>query len=89
MIDAAHAALMTIGEIPPAPNQVGEMLRSKLVRQKIIEQEYADTVDKFYDISKKITHRDIKEISGKQFDILYKEADEFVQRMCLFIEKRK
>jgi predicted nucleotidyltransferase/uncharacterized protein (UPF0332 family) len=89
VIDSAHAALMTIGEIPPAPNQVGSMLNSKLISKKIIESKYGSTVDKFYNLSKKITHREIKDISGKQFDDLSKEASAFVERMRIFIEKRK
>lgn len=89
VIDSAHAALMTIGEIPPAPSHVADMLKEKLVSRKIIEPRYVSTMERFYNLSKRITHRDIKEITGKQFDALCKEAAEFVERMRIFIEKRK
>jgi len=40
----------------------------------------------FYKIMKGITHREIKEISGKEYDAYLKEAEEFVYRMQKFIE---
>ncbi len=41
---------------------------------------------KFYKISKKIVHREIQSIDGKEFDKLLKEANDFVERMHKFIE---
>lgn len=86
VIDSAHAALMKQGEIPPSPEHAAELLEEKLVKKKLLEKKYADTMKKFFDIMKGITHREIKEISGKQFDEYLKEADAFIKRMRIFIE---
>ena len=87
VIDSAHAALMKQGEIPPSPDHVSDLLEEKLVKKKLLEQKYADTMDKFYKLMKGITHREIKEITGKEFDSYLKQADDFVQRMKEIIEK--
>jgi len=86
VIDAAHAALMHEGEIPPSPEHAADMLEEKLVKKKLLEKKYADTMRKFYKIMKAITHRELKEVTGRQFDSLVKEAEEFVERMKKFIE---
>ncbi|MBW2995990.1 hypothetical protein KY332_01685 [Candidatus Woesearchaeota archaeon] len=86
VIDATHAALMHIGEIPPSPQHAGDLLEKKLVKEHKLELKYAKTMDKFYKLMKGITHREIKEIKGPEYERLYKEAEEFVNRMQKFIE---
>jgi len=86
VIDAAHAALMKIGEIPPTPEHVGDMLEKKLVNKKIIQKKYATTMRNFYKIMKMITHREIKEITGKEYDNYYIQAKDFVERMRRFVD---
>ncbi|MEM3374106.1 MAG: nucleotidyltransferase domain-containing protein [Candidatus Woesearchaeota archaeon] len=87
VIDASHAALMKINEIPPTPNHVADMVKEKLVDTSLIEKKYADVVKKFYDLSKKIEYREINEISGKDYDKYYKEAEDYVNRLKKFIEE--
>jgi len=87
VIDSAHAALMHMGEIPPTPEHVDDLLRERLVKKKLLEEKYAETMNKFYKLMKKITHREIREIHGSEYERLLKEADDFVKRMKEFIEK--
>lgn len=86
VIDSAHAALMKGEQIPPSPDHVADMLEQRYVKTKILEKHYVDTMRKFYRLMKMITHRELKEISGQQFDLYYKEAEEFVNRMKKIIE---
>lgn len=86
VIDSAHAALMKQGAVPPSPEHVADLINEKLVETKLLEKKYANTMDKFYKLMKGITHREIKEITGKEFDAYFKEADDFVKRMKLFLE---
>lgn len=88
-VDAAHAALMKIGEVPPTPEHVADLLERKLVAKKHISRKYADIMRKLYIIYKKIVHRDIKEISGKQYDEYKKQAEFFVDGIKKRIEKIK
>ena len=89
VIDAAHAALMEHGEIPPSPGHVADMLYEKLVKNKLLENKYVNTMNQFYDLSRKIIHREIKEIKGKDYDKYLKDAEEFVERIRDLILKKK
>jgi hypothetical protein len=86
VIDAAHAALMKHGEIPPTPEHVADLLETKLVSKRLLEAKYVTIMRNFYKIMKMITHREIQEITGEEFDGYFKEADDFVKRMREFIE---
>ncbi|MEK6916806.1 MAG: nucleotidyltransferase domain-containing protein [Nanoarchaeota archaeon] len=89
VIDASHSALMRINEIPPSPSHVAEMVNDKLVKTGLIEKKYAQTAKRFYDLSKLVEYREIKEISGKEYDIYFKEAEEYINRLKKFIEEYK
>ncbi len=80
-IDSAHAALMKIGEIPPSPDHVADLLDEKLLKKGIIEKKHSDTLRNLYALQKKIIYRETKEISGKDYDLLLKDATEFVAKM--------
>lgn len=87
VIDAAHAVLMKHGEIPPTPEHVADLLEDKLVKKKLLEKKYVATMRNFYKLMKMITHREIKEIKGREYDEYFKAAEEFVNRMREFIEE--
>ncbi|MEK6934537.1 MAG: nucleotidyltransferase domain-containing protein [Nanoarchaeota archaeon] len=88
-IDAAHAALMTAGQIPPSPDHVADLLEKTLVKNKEISPKYADTMRKLYRTFKRITRREISFISGKEYDKLRDETEIFVDEMRKYIEKKK
>ena len=87
VIDAAHAALMRKDVIPPTPEHVADLLERTFVKHKQLEMKYVETMRRFYRLSKMITYREIKEISGPEFERYYHEADEFVRRMKRLIER--
>jgi predicted nucleotidyltransferase len=87
VIDSAHAALMHEGEIPPSPEHVADLLDEKLGKKHLLEKKYIETMRKFYKIMKGITHREIKDVSGREFDAYLREAQQFVDRMQKFIQK--
>ncbi len=85
VIDAAHSALMKHGEIPPSPDHIADLLQEKLVKHKLLEQRYVTIMRNFYRLSKMITHSELTEVKGQEFDGYYKDAEEFVDRMRRFI----
>lgn len=89
VIDSAHAALMSLDEIPPSPDHVADLIEQRMVKPGLIDRKYATTMRNFYKLSKMILHREIKEIEGAEFDGYFKEAYEFVKVMKEFIEKKK
>jgi len=89
VIDAAHAALMRKNILPPTPEHVADLLEKVYVKHKLLEKKYADTMRRFYKLSKLITHREIKQIKGQEYEHYYKEAEAFVRRMKKLVEKGK
>lgn len=89
VIDSAHAALMRKNVIPPTPDHVAEMLERELVKKKELESHYVDTMKRFYKLSKMITHREIQEVKGSEYERYYLEATDFVNRMKKIIERGK
>jgi len=87
VIDAAHAALMRHGEIPPTPEHVADLLEQKLVKKKLLEKKYVAIMRHFYKLMKMITHREIKEITGGEYDKYYIAAEDFVKRMREFVDE--
>ncbi len=87
VIDSAHAALMKLGFIPASPEHVAAMLYEKMINKGLLKPKYGKTMDKFYLLAKKVMHREIKEIKGSSYEELYKEAQEFIDHLKVFIEK--
>ncbi len=79
--DSAHAALMRKEIVPPAPSELADLMQSELVAKKVINKKYVGTMRKFYNLMKLITHREIKTISGPEYDSYFKEAEDFVKAM--------
>lgn len=88
VIDAAHAALMRIGEMPPSPAHVADLLEQKLV-PKGLDRKYVHVMRMFHDQYKKIMYREIKDVSGVEFDKNLKYAEEFVDAVKKFIDAHK
>lgn len=88
VIDASHAALMKVNQIPPSPSHVADMLDEILVAPGLIDKKYSRLMRKFYTLSKMIVHREVKDISGEEFDNYFKEAEDFVEYMRLFVSKK-
>jgi predicted nucleotidyltransferase/uncharacterized protein (UPF0332 family) len=88
VIDSAHAALMSVNEIPPSPAHVADMLDEKLIKKGLLHKKYAYTMRNFYSLGKSIMHGELLQISGDQYDTYYREAFSFVMDMKTFIEKK-
>ncbi|MFP4112360.1 MAG: nucleotidyltransferase domain-containing protein [Candidatus Woesearchaeota archaeon] len=88
VIDSAQAVLMRHGEFPPAPEMLGIVMQDKLLPEKIIKRKHIDTVQEFFTLSKKILHREIKDMPGKQFDEYYHKAYEFINDMKEILSKK-
>jgi uncharacterized protein (UPF0332 family)/predicted nucleotidyltransferase len=85
-IDAAHAALMRVGEIPPTPSHVADMLQQKFVNAGLLEKKYIEIMRNLHKTAKMIAHREIKEVTGDAYSRYLEEADDFVHRMKQIIE---
>jgi predicted nucleotidyltransferase/uncharacterized protein (UPF0332 family) len=87
VIDASHAALMKLNEVPPSPSHVADLLDERMVARGLLDKKYSETMRQFYNLSRIILHGQAIEITGAQFDEYYKQAKAFVDEMQKFIEK--
>lgn len=87
VVDSAHAALMKVGEVPPTPGHIAELIKKKLVKPGYVAQNYVDSMDLFYKLQKKIIHRQTQQITGKQYDDYKKKAEDFVKTMLRVVER--
>ncbi len=87
VIDTAHAALMTEGVIPTAPQHVAELFHEHLVKQRGLSARYSHVVDLFYHLSKKITRRELITIKGTDYEKYKHLAREFVTEVNRHTEK--
>ncbi len=88
VIDAAHAALMKQGVVPPSPRHVGTMIKQKLVNKGLVSKKHANTMDFFYKLMKQIDRREIKFVTGQQYDTYKNQAQEFVDVMRKIVEQK-
>ncbi len=88
VVDSAHAALMKVGEVPPTPGHIAELIEKKLVKPGHVSSKYANMMDTFYKLQKKIIHREIQVLSGKEFDNYKGQAEDFVKVMLKVVEQK-
>jgi len=89
VIDSSHAALMRLGEVPPSPDHVPELIEEKLVKAGLLHKKYPGILHEFVHLSKNIIHRELKELSGEQFAHYLALAEDYVQTMRTIVEKEK
>ncbi|MBS3137325.1 hypothetical protein J4232_02740 [Candidatus Woesearchaeota archaeon] len=84
-IDASHAAVMHLGEIPPSPREISSILQERFVKTGKINKKYPLVMEKMYKLSREILHRERKSVDGKEYQRLAEEVREFVEvlrKMC-------
>ncbi len=86
VIDAAHAALMMHGMIPPSPKDVADALEEKLVKKRILDKKHVKTMRMFYALSKMILHHKIREMDGKTYEKHYADARAFLGAVKKIVE---
>jgi uncharacterized protein (UPF0332 family) len=87
VLDAAHAAVMISGITPPSPQELVEIVRRDFVGRKLVNPRCGEIIRRVYDAAKKIMHREVFEISGREFDNYLKDADFFIKEMDEFVKE--
>ncbi|HME87006.1 MAG TPA: hypothetical protein VKE88_01190, partial [Candidatus Nanoarchaeia archaeon] len=86
-IDAAHAALMRIGETPPTPSHVPDMLQEKFVASGLLEKKYVEIMRNLYKTAKMIAHREIVEVTGEAYSRSLRDTQLFLDAMKKIVEQ--
>ena len=88
VIDAAHASLMYIGEVPPSPAHVADMMEEKIMKPGLMEKKHLHTMRSFYNLGKSIMHGQLHDLTGDQYETYYREAYDFVMAIKKFINNK-
>ncbi|RMD67779.1 nucleotidyltransferase domain-containing protein [Candidatus Pacearchaeota archaeon] len=86
MVDAAQAALMTAGKIPPSPEHLPEMLYQTFVEAGMLKKSYVEQMKEIYALHKAILHKQMNEIKGEVIDRWQKIAEDFLMQMTRIID---
>ncbi|MDO8508072.1 MAG: nucleotidyltransferase domain-containing protein [Nanoarchaeota archaeon] len=87
MIEAAQAALITAGALPPSPEHVPKMLKIEFVDKGMTKIENVRLLRDIYVLHKGITHREIHEIKGEDIDKWQDIAEKFLMEMTKIIDQ--
>ena len=77
-----QAAIMLYGLPPPTPKETPEVLRDIFVkREKMLEDEYVQIIERILKMRKDIEHGDKKTATGKEIDVLVEDSKKYLKRM--------
>lgn len=93
MVDAAQAALITAGKLPPSPEHIPQMLKEVFVDQGLLKADYVRALGDIYNLYKGLAHGEISMVKGvdidKWQDIAQKFLSEMIRIIDSIIEKKK
>ena len=87
--DAAHAAIMKQGITPPSPKHLPDLFDKHLTHTKQFNKTHVKTIKMFVDLYKGITKKEIKDLSGPQYENYYIQAKNFILDVESFLQKHK
>lgn len=86
MVDAAQAALMTAGKMPPSPNHIPDMLSETFVDAGMLKMDFVKAMREIYNLHKAIEYGGISNIDGKEIDQWQDSAERFMKEMMRIID---
>ncbi len=87
VIDSAEAALMKVGDVPPGPSHVHNLIEERFVKTGKIDKKYSIMLHEFYHLNKAIEHKEITYIPAQQYQEYLHNAEDFVKCMQEIIDK--
>jgi uncharacterized protein (UPF0332 family) len=87
VLDSAHAAVMMAGITPPSPKDLVGTVKRDLVARNLVHPRCAEVADRIYDVANRVMHREVFEISGRDFDSYLHDADFFIKEMDEFVKE--
>ncbi|MFT4311758.1 MAG: nucleotidyltransferase domain-containing protein [Candidatus Woesearchaeota archaeon] len=85
--DAAHAALMKAGVMPPTPEHISTLVHKHLVSKKILTTEHVKTIELFYTLHKKMEHKELGHVHSSQYEKYYGYATRVVEQVERYLEQ--
>jgi len=86
MVDSAHAALIASNVLPPSPEHIPVDLKETFVNTGKLKMKYVIWYRDLLILHKKISHQQIKDLSGVEIDDWQKRAEEFLEVMTNLVK---
>lgn len=86
-VDAAHAALIAAGNLPPSTEQISLELKLQFVDHGLLDKKYIIWYRDLMILHKRVTHGEVPEIKGADIDIWESRADEFLNVMARLVNR--
>lgn len=86
MVDAAQAALITAGQIPPSPEHMTPLLKEWFVDKGLMKMEFVYWYRDCFTLHKSITHGHVTDIKGADIDVWQQRAEQFMKKMTEIID---
>lgn len=86
MVDAAQAALMEAGHVPPSKEEIPKSLNKHFVKKGKLSKKFVDDFAEVYGVAKKIEHGSLTVITGRDYDRYKKKTEEFYKKMKRFVK---
>ncbi|MBI2583899.1 MAG: nucleotidyltransferase domain-containing protein [Candidatus Aenigmarchaeota archaeon] len=81
VLNSSQAVLMFLGENPPTPKETLNLVKERLVDEKLLEREYYEYFEQIINFRKGVEHREINTIKGEDLDEFIDKANRYVERM--------
>lgn len=87
MVDAAQAALITAGKMPPSPEQIPSAMKEAFVDTGMLSLGYVRAFNDIYQVHKNVTHGNVTDVKGSDIDRWQEVAQKFLSEMTLLVNK--
>ncbi len=87
MVEAAEAALITLGKLPPSPEHITKMLHENFVDTGVLKSDYVKWYHNVFILHKQIAHGDVKVVKASEIEMWQGKAEEFMLKMVELIDK--
>jgi uncharacterized protein (UPF0332 family)/predicted nucleotidyltransferase len=87
MVEAAQAALITLGKLPPSPEHVTKMLHENFVDTGVLKSELVKWYHNIFILHKQIVHGEIKFVKAQEIETWQIRAETFMKKMVDIIDK--
>ncbi|MGV8131741.1 MAG: nucleotidyltransferase domain-containing protein [Candidatus Pacearchaeota archaeon] len=87
MVEAAQAALITLGKLPPSPEHITKMLHENFVETGVLKSDYVKWYHNVFMLHKQIAHGDVKVVRATEIEMWQGKAEEFMKKMVELIDK--
>src|SRR3989344_4811374 len=87
MVEAAQAALITLGKLPPSPEHVTKMLHESFVETGVLKSEFVKWYHNIYMLHKQIAHGEVRFVKAQEVELWQERAETFMKKMVELIDK--